>query len=167
MRTENYLVCVIVLLLLPVSGFAGIFGEGYSSAVPGESANISFRAFTIHTRQEACEQSAFPSELRIFPSPLILNIGDRIYRSNASSQASGLVVEAYGPRGEFLPEVPIIVSTVDVQNVTSSRSDRDYLEAVQEGEDDLLVSWACASPDGQQLEARVRIIVTSDPRSND
>ncbi len=167
MRIVNSIGSWIVLLLLHMPAFAGAFGEGYSSTVPGGSANINFRAFTIYTRQEACEKSPFPSELRVLPNPLILKIGDRVHRSNVSNESSELSVEAYGSSGEFLPAVPIIVSTADVQNVTASRSDWDYLEAVREGEGELVVSWACTSPDGQQLEARVQIIVTTNSGTND
>lgn len=155
-----YFAGLITLQLLPLSVHAGVFGEGYSSSAPGTPASISYRIFTIYTRQEVCEESATPSELRILPNPILLKIGDRIHRSNTDSQVSELVVEAYGPSGEFIPAVPIIVSTVDVQNVTSTRADLDYLEAVKPGEDDLEVSWACPEPTGRGVAAQVRIIVS-------
>ena len=75
--------------------------------------------------------------------------------------SSELIIEAYRDDGKFLPAVPIIVTTVDVQNVMTTRSDWDYLEAIREGEDELVISWACRTPDGVPLEARVRIVVGS------
>lgn len=145
--------------LVPLSVLAGTFGEGYSSATPGGPAAIYFRAFTIHTEREACAKSANPVELRVYPNPLLLKIGDRIHRSNVDTRPSELVVEAYGENGEFLPALPIAVSTMDLQNVTTSRSDWDYLEAVREGEDELVVAWACAGRNGVPIVTRVRIIV--------
>ena len=151
----------ILMLILPISAIAGFFGEGYSSMAPGGPSDISFRAFTIYTQQEACEKSAHPTELRIIPNPLILKIGDRIHRSNVNVHQSELVIEAYGKSGDFLPAVPIIVSMNDVQNVTVSRSDWDYFEAIHAGQGELVAAWACDTRDGRQLEARVRLIVTS------
>lgn len=151
-----------VALLLPVSALAGHFGEGYSSAEKGAPSDIYYRAFTIYTQQEACAISARPAELRVFPSPLILKVGDRIHRTNVEMNPGDLIVEAYAEDGEFLPAVPIIVYTIDRQNVVSARSDWDYLEAMREGEDELVVAWACGSADGPPLEARVRLVVTAD-----
>ena len=160
MKIACYFAVLITLPLLPISVHAGVFGEGYSSSAPGKPASISYRIFTIYTRQEVCEESTTPSELHILPNPILLKTGDRIHRSNTDSQVSELVVEAYGPNGEFIPSVPIIVSTVDVQNVTATRSDLDYLEAVKPGEDELEVSWACPEPTGRGVAAQVRIIVS-------
>lgn len=142
--------------------WAGQFGEGYSSAEPGAPSDLHYRAFTIYTAQEACAQSAMPSEFRVRPDPLRLAIGDRIHRSNVNRHPSELVIEAYGPRGEFLPSVPIIVSTMDLQNVTRTRSDWDYFEAAAEGEDELVVAWACGTPDGAPVQTRVRLIVSAE-----
>lgn len=148
-----------LLVLFPLSALAGIFGEGYSSSALGGPSDIRYRAFTIYTAQEVCAESKLPAVLRVRPSPLEMRIGDRIHRTNVGRNPSELIIEAYGENGEFLPAVPVIVSTVDVQNVTASRADWDYLEAVSEGEDELVVSWACTTPEGLPLEARVRIIV--------
>jgi hypothetical protein len=150
-----------LLFLFPLSALAGIFGEGFSSSVLGGPSDIRYRAFTIYTAQEACAESKLPAVLRVRPNPLEMTIGDRIHRTNVERNPSELIIEAYGEHGEFLPGVPIIVSTVDVQNVTASRSDWDYLEAVREGEDELVVGWACKTSDGVPLEARVRIVVES------
>ena len=159
MRTAYSFTVMIATLLLPMSVHAGVFGEGYSSQEPGESASISYRAFTIYKLQEVCKGLAAPRELRVHPNPIVLKIGDRVHRSNADIKVSELAVEAYGPSGEFMPAVPILVSTVDVQNVTSTRADWDYLEAVKLGEDDLEVSWACPRPRGQGIATRAKIIV--------
>lgn len=165
MKSVNYLMLMSLILIVPAAVSAAAFGEGYSSMISNGPADIRFRAFTIYTLQEACDSSPAVAELRIFPDPLILKIGDRIHRSNVNSQTSELIIEAYGNDGEFLPAVPVIVSTVDVQNITSTRSDWDYFEAVREGEDGLIVAWACPTPGGQQLETRVRVVVTSDDPS--
>jgi hypothetical protein len=146
---------------------AGHFGEGYSAAAPGEPADIRYRAFTIYTGPEACARSPRPSRLQVRPDPLILTIGDRIHRTNVDRHAGELIIEAYGAKGEFLPAVPIIVSTSDVQEVTAARSDWDYLEAVRAGEDELVVAWACPAEDGLPLETRVRLIVRPGAASVD
>jgi len=148
--------------LLPFACMAGQFGEGFSSMVPGGQSDISFRAFTIYTLQEACEKSAVPAELRVLPNPLVLKVGDRIHRSNASPSQGELIIEAYGEDGEFIPAVPVIVSTMDVQGVTAARSDWDYFEAIRTGEDDIVVAWPCTQPDEPWLEARARLLVVSD-----
>ena len=148
--------------LLPFACLAGEFGEGFSSMVPGGHSDISFRAFTIYTLQEACEKSAVPAELRVLPNPLVLKVGDRIHRSNASPSQGELIIEAYGEDGEFIPAVPVIVSTMDVQGVTAARSDWDYFEAIRTGEDDIVVAWPCTQPDEPWLEARARLLVVSD-----
>lgn len=147
---------------LPCACLAGVFAEGFSSKVAAGPSDIGLRAFTIFTLQEACERSAVPAELRILPNPLVLKIGDRIHRSNASANQSGLIIEAYGHDGEFLPAVPVIVSTMDVQGITESRSDWNFLEAVRVGEDDIVVAWPCTQPDEPWLEARARLVVVSD-----
>jgi hypothetical protein len=152
----------VLSLVIPLAAAGGIFGQGYSSAQPGDPAAIYFRAFTIYAGQEACEQSPVPAEFRILPDPLQLKVGDRIHRTNFDEHTSELVIEAYDKDGLFLPAVPIHVDLVDVQSVVESRSDWDYFEAVRAGEDELVVSWACAAPDGSPLEERVRILVTPD-----
>jgi hypothetical protein len=152
---------VSLVLLFPLSALAGIFGEGFSSSLLGGPPAIRYRAFTIYTAQEACAESALPAEFRVRPNPLRMRLGDRVHRTNVERNPSELIIEAYGEDGEFLPAVPIIVSTVDVQNVTVSRSDWDYFEAVRDGEDELVIAWACRTPNGVQLEARVSIIVAS------
>ena len=153
----------LALLLVPSGLWAsgGIFAEGYSSPAPGAPSQISFRAFTIYTWQDACAKSGTPSELKVMPNPITLNVGDRIHRTNVSEQRSEIIVEAYGARGLFLPAVPIIVSTVDPNGVLANRSDWDYFEAVGEGEAELVVGWACQQSGGAPLQASVRIIVTS------
>jgi hypothetical protein len=153
----------LALLLVPSGLWAsgGIFAEGYSSPAPGAPSQISFRAFTIYTWQDACAKSGTPSELKVMPNPITLNVGDRIHRTNVSEQRSEIIVEAYGARGLFLPAVPIIVSTVDPNGVLGNRSDWDYFEAVGEGEAELVVGWACQQSGGAPLQASVRIIVTS------
>ncbi len=158
MRATVYLA---VLLGVPLAATAGIFGEGYSSAEPGAPSAIHFRAFTIYTGAEACRGSPVPVELRVLPSPLRMSVGDRIHRSNVDRHPSELVIEAYDKDGAFLPAVPIVVATVEVQNVVGSRSDWDYFEALREGEDELVVGWACSAANGTPVEARVRILVTS------
>lgn len=140
---------------------AGTFAEGYSSVEPGGPSSIYFRAFTIITGRQECEKSQRPVELRVFPNPLRMNVGDRIYRSNIEEHPGELVVEAYDEGGNFLPAVPIIVTTIDVQKVTGSQSDWDYFEAIGEGEAELVVFWLCAAPNGAHVEARVRVLVTS------
>lgn len=146
-------------LLVPALGMTGHFGEGYSSSVPGGPADLRYRAFTIYTAQDACARSPHPDRLQVRPEPLVLKVGDRLHRSNVEHRVSELIIEAYGADGEFLSAVPIIVSTSDRQNVTMARSDWDYLEAVREGEDELVVAWACPTPDGLPLEKRVRLSV--------
>lgn len=155
-------IVAVLLLALPSAAAGGVFGEGYSSAVPGGPAAIHFRAFTIYTGQEACAKSPVPAELRIVPNPLQLNVGDRIHRSNGHEHVSELVVEAYDRDGVFLPSVPIIVNLIDVQSVVASRSDWDYFEAIRAGEDELVVYWACPAPDTSSVEKRIRIVVTSE-----
>jgi len=160
--TTRATVYLIVLFLgTPRAADAGTFGEGYSSVEPGGPSSISFRAFTIITGREACEKSPRPAELRIFPNPLRMRVGDRIHRSNVDEHPSELVIEAYDDRGAFLPAVPIAVSTIDAQRVTGSRSDWDYFEALGEGEAELVVFWPCTTPGGPNVEARVRILVTA------
>ena len=149
----------LLALLVPAPGMTGHFGEGYSSSVPGGPADIRYRAFTLYTAQEACARSPHPDRLQVRPEPLIFKVGDRLHRSNVENRVSELIIEAYGADGEFLSAVPILVSTSDRQNVTAARSDWDYLEAVREGEDELVVAWACPTPDGLPLEKRVRLIV--------
>ena len=159
MRATFYL--TVLLLAVPPAAIAGIFGEGYSSAKPGAPSAVYFRAFTIYTGQEACEKSPVPVELRIFPNPLQMSVGDRIHRSNVDEHPSELVIEAYDKDGAFLPAVPVVVNTIDAQNVVGARSDWDYFEAIREGEAELVVGWACAAPDGEPVEARIRILITS------
>ena len=162
MRAPIFVVTAILMLLAPPDSLAGQFGEGYSSMVPGGPSDLRYRAFTIHTGRETCDLSAAVSEFRVSPNPLLLKVGDRIHRTNVDSHISELVIEAYGASGEFLPAVPIVVSTIDSQRVTETRSDWDYFEAVREGEDDLIVQWACpASGEGESLLETVRIIVGS------
>ncbi len=160
MRAPIFIVTACLMLLAPPDTLAGQFGEGYSSMVPGGPSDLRYRAFTIHTGREACDLSAAVSEFRVSPNPLLLKVGDRIHRTNVDSQISELVIEAYGASGEFLPAVPIVVSTIDSQRATEIRSDWDYFEAVREGEGDLVVKWACTAPSGEgsPLET-VRIIV--------
>jgi len=161
MKAAKYL--AILLLSMPAAVAADIFGEGYSSSEPGGPSAIFFRAFTLYTGQEVCDRSPLPAELKIFPNPLRMKVGDRIHRSNVDEHPSELVIEAFDKDGAFLSGVPIIVNTVGVQNVIETRSDWDYFEAIQEGEDELVVSWACATAGGVPVEGRVRIVVTLDP----
>ena len=144
--------------LLPCACLAGVFGEGFSSAVQGGPSDISLRAFTIYTLQEACEESAVPAELRIQPDPLALKVGDRIHRANVDPDQSELIIEA----GEFLPAVPVVVSIIDLVGVTQSRSDWSYFEAIRVGEDVIVVAWPCTQPGEPWLEARVRLVVASE-----
>jgi hypothetical protein len=148
----------------PLSASGGIFGEGYSSPAPGAPAGISFRAFTIYTGQEACAKSAVPSELKVLPNPIMLKVGERIHRTNASARRRELIVEAYGANGQFLPTVPIIVSTLDPNGVIANRSDWDHFEAIAEGEAELVVDWACQPAGGTPLRASVRVVVGSSMR---
>jgi hypothetical protein len=153
-------IAAVLSLAIQPAAAGGVFGEGYSSAEPGGTAAIHFRVFTIYTGQEACEKSPVPTELRILPNPLRLNVGDRIHRTNGDEHASELVIEAYDKDGLFLPSVPIVVNLIDVQSVVVSRSDWDYFEAIRAGEDELVVGWACPGPDGSPVEVRIRILVT-------
>ncbi|MEM6484532.1 MAG: hypothetical protein AAF662_06055 [Pseudomonadota bacterium] len=142
------------------TALGGIFGEGYSSSLPGGPSAIYFRAFTIYTRQEACETSGIPAKLKILPNPIQLRIGDRIHRSNVEQHPSEIVVEAYDEHDAFLPAVPITVSTIDTSNITTSRSDWNYFEATKEGKAEVSVSWACSTADGNALEARASVVVS-------
>lgn len=166
MKFVKHLAFASLALLSPLTVFAGDFGEGYSSMIPNGPSDIRIRAFTIYSNQEACDLSAVVAEFRVYPNPLILNIGERIHRTNDNTQTSELVIEAYGTNGEFLPSVPVRLSTMDIQQVTATRSDWDYLEAVREGEDDLIVQWACATSNGVHPLAKVRIIVNSENSPN-
>ena len=159
MRATVYV--AVLFLATPVAVAGETFGEGYSSTEPGGPSAIYFRAFTIYKGKEACEKSPLPVEFRIFPNPLRMKVGDRIHRSNVHDNPSELVIEAYDKDGVFLPAVPIVVDTIDAQHVTGSRSDWDYFEAIREGEAELVVGWACATPDGVPVEKRLRILVTS------
>jgi hypothetical protein len=78
-----------------------------------------------------------------------------------------LIVEAYGASGQFLPTVPIVVSTLDLDGVIDNRSDWDYFEAIAEGEAELVVGWACQPAGGTPLRASVRIVVESSVNSAD
>ena len=149
-------------LLLPCACLAGAFGEGFSSKQPGAPSDIGARAFTIYTLQEACEESAIPAEIRVLPEPLVLKVGERLHRSNTSPAQSELIIEAYGEDGEFLPAVPVIVSTLDMQNVTESKSNWNYLEATRTGEDSIVVAWPCTPPGEPWLESRARLVVISN-----
>lgn len=143
------------------SASGGIFGEGYSSSLPGGPSALSFRAFTIYTAEEACETSSIPAKLKIFPNPIQMGVGDRIHRSNVKQRPSELVVEAYDEHGVFLPAVPINVSILDTNNVITSRSDWDYFEATKEGEAEVFVSWACSTADSSTAEAHAQIYVST------
>ena len=156
------LVCLALLLVsYPLSASGGIFGEGHSSPAPGAPSEISFRAFTIYTLQDACKESAAPAQLKVLPNPITLRVGERIHRTNVGEHWSEVIVEAYGASGRFLPAVPIIVSTLDPSGVIGDRSDRDYFEAIAEGEAELVVGWACAPPGTAPVRASVRIVVAS------
>ena len=141
---------------------AGIFGEGYSSAEVGTPSPIYFRAFTIYTGQEACEHSLRPVEFKILPNPLRLTIGDRVHHTGLDGRPSDLVIEAYDAEGAFLPSVPVTVAVISKDNVTDSRSNWDYMEAVRDGQDELRVVWACTAADGRTVETRIPILVTSE-----
>ena len=157
----NAKVCLALLVsTAPCVASAGVFGEGYSSAEPGSASVVHFRVFTIYTRQEACDESPQPVELRISPDPIQIQVGGRVRHTGQNGRPSDLVIEAYDSQGSFLPSVPITVDVVPRDNVTLSRSDWDYFEAVGMGADELRATWACVAPDGQSVEARVRIQVT-------
>lgn len=134
---------------------------------PGAPAEIQFRAFTIYTGAEECKKSRQPAELRVHPDLLRLKVGDRVHRTNVNRHKSELVIEAYSEDGEFLSAIPIFVSTIDNSNVTRSRSDWDYLEAIKAGEADLVVGWACSSPGGKPVRTHVHVIVTNQNESRD
>lgn len=163
----NMKVCLALLIVFAAhpAARAGIFGEGFSSAEPGTPSAVYYRAFTIYTRQEACEKSIRPVELRISPDPIYMKIGDRVHHSGLNGRPSDLVIQAYDAQGSFLPSLPIVVDVIGKDHVTDSRSDWDYFEAVAEGEDELRASWACATSGGQPVEARVRILVTAEGAS--
>jgi hypothetical protein len=157
--TTLYLRLGCMALLFPLSALAGTFAEGFSSSVLGGPADLRYRAFTIYTGQEACAEAKQPAELSVRPSPIEMSIGDQIHRSNVDRAPSELIIEAYGEAGEFLPAVPIVVSIVDSQGVTGSRSDWDYFEAIAQGAAELVVGWRCKTPSGEPLTASVRIVV--------
>ena len=146
----------VLLILLPVSGWAWVFAEGYSSAKPSVSARIFYRAFTIYTGQDACSDSPVPFEFRVRPNPITLKVGERIHRTERSE----LIVEAYDEAGLFLPAVPLVVTVIDSMTVVRSRSDWDYFEAIAEGEAELLIAWYCPADD--HVQAKVRILVTAN-----
>lgn len=143
------------------------FAEGYSSVAPDVPAELRFRAFTLDSMREACSSLATPSRLRIQPDPLLLKVGDRIHRSNASESAGELVIEAYGADGRFLPRVPVMVATAGETGVTDARSDWDYFEAMRAGEGELIVSSPCAAVNDIAIEAKVRIIVSARKKTGE
>jgi len=142
---------LLVFVAIQHTANASVFAEGYSSPEPGSSSKIYFRAFTIYTAQDACDKSPKPSDLRISPNPFRMRVGDRIHHSGLNVRPSDFVIEAYDEHGMFLPSVPIIVNIIDTNNVTASRSDWDYFEAINEGEAKLTASWLCSTTDGHVI----------------
>ncbi len=153
------LLAILALVLWPAS-HAAIFAEGYSSAVQSTAADIRFRAFTLYSREAACNVAPAIAEIKVLPDPIRLQVGERIHRSNVTNIVTELIVEAYNSDGEFVPGVPIIVELLDNNGVTATRSDWNYLEAQQAGVAELLVRPACLSS-AETGHARVQILVTA------
>jgi len=148
--------------LVPTWAYASIFGEGFTSEAPGSPSDIRLRVFTIYTREESCERSPVVDHFKIIPSPLYLEIGDRIHRTNVNEWSSEIVVEAYDENDRFLPSVPIFVSLIDEDGIATLRSDWDYFEATHEGEAILTITWACPNQDNEPIEANSPIVVVSN-----
>lgn len=157
---------LLVLAAQPAAS-AGRFAEGYSSAEPGAPSEVYHRAFTIYSLKEACGESLRPGTFRISPDPIHMRVGDRVHHSSPQGRPSDLVIEAFDAQGGFLPSLPIIVDVTGRDGVVASRSDWEYFEAARAGEDELRVTWACATQDGEPGEASVRILITSGRASKD
>lgn len=155
---STLLACLMVIAGSAVAQVSA-FGEGWSSENQGESASIYYRAFTIYTGEEACEESGRPVELRVPPSPIWLRVSERLYRSESSDASAELVVDAYDSEGRFLSRVPIIVNVIDPSGLMIGRSDWDYIEATKPGEALLRFSWLCSTADGEPISAERTIVV--------
>ena len=142
------------LLLLSLNAspiWAQGFAEGYSSELPGEPARISNRAFTIYTKQDVCLASDTPTRFQLHQSAISLKVGDKIYRGGRTT----LVIEAYGEDGRFLPKVPIELLVIQESDILASRSDWDYLEALNEGTAEILIRGSCTGE--QNIDVRIMV----------
>lgn len=144
------------------------FAEGYSSAVPGDSAKIYSRVFTLYNLEPACSATSVISELVISYGTKSLKIGDRIHRNTASDeQRTKLVIEAFDVEGNFIPAVPIYVDLfpMDEAGIRDTGtlfgySDMDYQEVVRSGKVDILVRWGCSEYKGAGvIDDRLKLTV--------
>jgi len=155
------LACLLVVAEIAAAQVFG-FGEGWSSESPGAPASIYYRAFTIYTGAEACEKSGRLAELRTPPSPIVLSVGERLYRSEGSDASAELAVNAYDSEGRFLSRVPVVVDLIDPSELMVGRSDWNYIEATKPGEAVLRFSWLCPTEDGEPISAERAIVVSEN-----
>lgn len=154
-KNMNYtekLAFILCLSLLPISAL-GI--EGYSSPDISSPAKLSYRAFTIYTGQEACNNSPDISSIKLRVSFETITIGDKLqaYGSN-DSDPTDLTILAFDSEGNFVPNVPVYVHAYSIGRTEENDpgiiyidSSINYWEARKSGEFAISVRWLCAEPD--------------------
>ncbi|MFT4861895.1 MAG: hypothetical protein ACI95C_001107 [Pseudohongiellaceae bacterium] len=98
------------------ASFASVYGaEGYSSSEISIPANIYYRAFTINTRQEACEESPAVATIKLRLPNTTMAVGERLVTNlSDGSVVSDLFIAAYDVEGKFVPSVPVLVDVYSI-----------------------------------------------------
>lgn len=111
--------------------------EGFSAEERSSLASLENRIFTAESALEACANSSIPASLKISLVNDSLVIGDKL-------NFEDILVEAFDESGDFLPSVPVIVSTLSQDGMLSAHPDWEYVEVFSYGFATLMVSTYCA-----------------------
>ena len=129
------------------------YAEGYSSSARDAAIDISFRRFTIHSKQ--CDGVTPPAELIASPDRITLRIGD-------SYPMQSIVLQAVDDTGAFIPRAPISASLLYESGLLEFHSDkhRDFrIVGLREGEGTAIFGSQCSR---ERVRLEVPIIVVRE-----
>jgi hypothetical protein len=157
----------IPLLMACLVAPAAVCEEGHSSAQPSAPATIHSRAFTIHTLQDACDDSPTVSSLVLTLRSTRIHVGDRINTNTVdNASVSDLIIEAFDADGNFVPSVPVYVGATSQgktqeydPGIVYKDASMDYWEARLPGKFDIEAGWLCVSDTQQAVRDKVTVEV--------